>query len=52
VTVVATTDTKCVKLWLDADLIEWFKTQQGGARGYQTAINGALRMVVERAVKL
>ena len=38
---------KQVTLRLDADLIEWFKLQQGGARGYQTAINAALRGVVE-----
>jgi uncharacterized protein (DUF4415 family) len=47
VTVVATIYTKRVKLWLDADLIDWFKARQGGARGYQTAINAALRVVVE-----
>ena len=38
---------KQVTLRLDADLIEWFKAQQGGARGYQTAINAALRKVVD-----
>lgn len=36
-----------VTLRLDADVIEWFKAQQGGARGYQTAINAALRKVVD-----
>jgi uncharacterized protein (DUF4415 family) len=40
-------ETKTVKLWLDADVLEWFKAKQGGARGYQTAINAALRKVVE-----
>lgn len=40
-------ETKRVKLWLDACLIDWFKTQQVGARGYQTKINAALRKVVE-----
>jgi uncharacterized protein (DUF4415 family) len=40
-------ETKRVKLRLDADLIEWFKAKQGGARGYQTAINAALRKVVD-----
>ncbi len=40
-------ETKRVKLWLDADVIDWFKAQQGGARGYQTKINAALRKVVE-----
>jgi uncharacterized protein (DUF4415 family) len=38
---------KQVTLRLDADLIEWFKAKQCGARGYQTAINAALRGVVE-----
>ena len=38
---------KQVTLRLDADVLEWFKTQQGGARGYQTKINAALRKVVE-----
>ena len=38
---------KQVTLRLDADLIEWFKAKQRGARGYQTAINAALRGVVE-----
>jgi uncharacterized protein (DUF4415 family) len=42
---------KQVTLRLDADLIEWFKTQQGGARGYQTAINATLRKAVEAAAK-
>jgi uncharacterized protein (DUF4415 family) len=40
---------KQVTLRLDADLIDWFKAKQGGARGYQTAINAALRGVVEGA---
>lgn len=35
-----------VTLRLDADLVAWFKAQQGGARGYQTAINAALRRFV------
>jgi len=34
---------KQVTVRLDADVLAWFKTQQGGARGYQTAINAALR---------
>ncbi len=38
---------KQVTLRLDSDLIDWFKTQQGGGRGYQTAINAALRKVVD-----
>jgi uncharacterized protein (DUF4415 family) len=42
---------KQVTLRLDADLIEWFKAKQGGARGYQTAINAALRKVVDGAMK-
>jgi uncharacterized protein (DUF4415 family) len=39
---------KQVTLRLDADLIDWFKAKQAGARGYQTAINAALRGVVNR----
>lgn len=38
---------KQVTLRLDADVLDWFKAQQGGARGYQTKINAALRKVVE-----
>jgi uncharacterized protein (DUF4415 family) len=38
---------KQVTLRLDADLIDWFKARQGGLRGYQTAINAALRKAVE-----
>ena len=38
-------------LRLDADLIHWFKTQAGGKRGYQTAINAALRKVVEEEMR-
>jgi uncharacterized protein (DUF4415 family) len=38
-------------LSLDADLIEWFKAKQDGARGYQTAINAALRGVVEEEMR-
>ena len=34
-------------LRLDADIVDWFKTRQGGTRGYQTAINAALRKVVD-----
>ncbi|MBC7987035.1 MAG: BrnA antitoxin family protein [Sphingomonadaceae bacterium] len=37
-----------VTLRLDADILHWFKTRQRGKRGYQTAINAALREVVER----
>jgi uncharacterized protein (DUF4415 family) len=36
-----------VTVRLDADVLEWFKAKQGGKRGYQTAINAALRKVVE-----
>lgn len=39
---------KQVTLRLDADLLHWFKTQDGGKRGYQTRINTALRKFVER----
>ncbi len=38
---------KQVTLRIDADVIDWFKAQQGSARGYQTKINAALRKVVE-----
>lgn len=38
---------KQVTLRIDADVLEWFKAQQGGKRGYQTKINAALRQVVE-----
>lgn len=38
-------------LRLDADIIDWFKTQAGGKRGYQTAINAALRKVVEEEMR-
>jgi uncharacterized protein (DUF4415 family) len=38
---------KQVTVRLDADILDWFKARQGGARGYQTAINAALRGVVE-----
>ena len=44
--------TKTVRLWIDADVLEWFKAKQGGKRGYQTAINAALRKVVEDEMKL
>lgn len=37
-----------VTLRLDADILHWFKARQAGKRGYQTAINAALREVVER----
>ncbi len=40
-------ETKRIKLWIDADVLEWFKAQQGSARGFQTKINAALRKVVD-----
>ena len=40
-----------VVLDLDADILEWFKAKQGGKRGYQTAINAALRKVVEEEMR-
>ena len=48
-----------VRLWLDADVLDCFKpvlsivegAKQGGKRGYQTAINAALRKVVEDEMK-
>lgn len=39
------------RLWLDADVVHWFKTQAGGKRGYQTAIDAALRNVVEAEMR-
>ena len=42
---------KQVTLRVDADVLEWFKAKQGGKRGYQTAINAALRKVVEEEMK-
>lgn len=38
---------KQVTLRLDADVLEWFKARNGGARGYQTQINAALRRVMD-----
>lgn len=38
-------------LRLDSDVIHWFKSRQAGKRGYQTAINAALRKVVEEERK-
>jgi len=35
----------------DADVIAWFKRRAQGQRGYQTAINSALRDFVERQEK-
>jgi uncharacterized protein (DUF4415 family) len=42
---------KQVTVRLDADVLEWFKAKQGGKRGYQTAINAALRKVVEEEIR-
>jgi len=36
---------EAVTIRLDADLLDWFRRQSGG-RGYQTAINAALRLHV------
>ena len=44
-------ESKTVRLWLDSDIIAWFKAKQGGKRGYQTAINAALRKVVEEEMR-
>lgn len=35
-----------VTLDLDADILEWFKLRAKDGKGYQTAINAALRKVV------
>jgi uncharacterized protein (DUF4415 family) len=42
---------KQVTVRLDADVLEYFKAKQGGKRGYQTAINAALRKVVEEEMR-
>ncbi len=42
---------KQVTVRLDADILEWFKAQQGGKRGYQTAINAALRKLVDEELR-
>jgi len=36
---------------IDADLIDWFKTQATQEEGYQTSINRALREYVETRAK-
>lgn len=42
---------KQVTVRLDADVLEYFKAKQGGKRGYQTAINAALRKVFEEEMR-
>ena len=42
---------KQVTVRLDADILEWFKASQGGKRGYQTAINAALRKLVDEELR-
>jgi uncharacterized protein (DUF4415 family) len=42
---------KQVTVRLDADVLEYFKAKQGGKRGYQTAINAALRKMVEEEMR-
>lgn len=37
-----------ITLWLDADVVAWFKEGTPGRRGYQTDINCALREHVDR----
>lgn len=39
---------EAVTIRIDADVLQWFR-QAAGARGYQTAINAALRRHVEKA---
>ena len=34
-------------LWLDADVVAWFKSHTKSSEGYQTRINGALREYVQ-----
>ena len=36
---------------IDADILEWFKARQSGKRGYQTAINAALRKWVDEEMR-
>ena len=38
-----------ITLRLDADVVAWFRARAPGGRGYQTAINGALREHVRRS---
>ncbi|MFM7880496.1 MAG: BrnA antitoxin family protein, partial [Microcystis panniformis] len=40
-----------ITLSLDADLIDWFKTQATQEEGYQTSINRVLREYVETRAK-
>lgn len=42
---------KQVTMRLDADVLEYFKAKQDGKRGYQTAINAALRKVFEEEMR-
>jgi uncharacterized protein (DUF4415 family) len=42
---------KQVTVRLDADVLEYFKAKQDGKRGYQTAINAALRKVFEEEMR-
>ena len=37
-----------ITLRLDADIVDWFKRNARGGRGYQTEINRALRDYVDR----
>jgi uncharacterized protein (DUF4415 family) len=37
-----------ITLRIDADVIEWFRSQTRGGEGYQTGINRALREYIER----
>lgn len=41
--------TETMNIWLDADIIHWFKSRAKGGKGYQTAINAALRKIVDEA---
>ena len=38
-----------ITLRLDADVVAWFRARAPGGRGYQTAINSALREHVRRS---
>ena len=39
---------KQLTLWIDADVIAWFKSHTPNGAGYQTSINRALREYVEQ----
>ena len=40
---------KDIHIFLDEDIIDFFKKETGGKRGYQTLINGVLRQYMEHS---